>query len=80
METRDRLDVIDYMKRFFDRYKHRELDLGYYRTFDHRSVFLVNDESGVSTYDEYFDDPDSIQSVDIKFNLELILQLILINI
>ena len=80
METRDRLDVIDYMKRFFDRYKHRELDLGYYRTFDHRSVFLVNDESGTSTYDEYFDDEDSIQSVDIRFNLELILQLILINI
>lgn len=74
METEDHVTVIEYMKRFIDKYKRRELEAGYYRQFDNKSelVFL----EGRS--EEYLENYDDIKAdLDITYNyFEVLLKLI----
>ena len=52
METEDSTVVLGFMKRFIDRYKWRELDDGYYRTFDTRSVYELIDGNQVENLED----------------------------
>lgn len=70
MESSSPIDVIEFTKRFIDKYKRRELDVGYYRTFDSNSCFkeLDNDENA---YMEYWE--ESKNDLDISYNFKEIL-------
>lgn len=48
-ETGDLYTQLGYLKRFIDRYKHLELEVGYYREFNQSSKILLNDSE--ETYD-----------------------------
>lgn len=64
METDDNISVIDFMKRFITKYKNYELDVGYYRTFDHKSIFtLLNSED---IFEEYWEEDK--EDLDISYN------------
>ena len=65
METEDEESVIRFTKRFIDKYKRRELEVGYYRTFDHRSMYMMNDDSG-ELYENYFEEDKF--DIDITYN------------
>jgi hypothetical protein len=63
-ETSDRVCIINYVRKYIDKYKRKELEAGYYRTFDKRSVieFINENDSYVLS--------DSIKdNIDIRFNL-----------
>lgn len=70
METSDKKDVIEFVKRFIDKYKWRELEVGYYRTFDFNSCYRVlgDDENAFMEY--YEKDKDDL---DISYNFNNIL-------
>ena len=64
MENNDKYNVLDYTRRYIDKYKNKRLEAGYYRTFDKRSTieFLSDNKSYVLS--------DSIKDdIDIRFNL-----------
>lgn len=65
METEDPDTVIGFTKRFIDKYKWRKVDIGYYRTLDHRSMFMMNDDSG-ELYENYFEEDK--WDIDITYN------------
>lgn len=73
METSDNNEVIVFTRHFIDKYKRRELDVGYYRNFNIKSDFTVyNDEN---TYMEYWDNDK--ESLDISYNyFNILLKLI----
>jgi hypothetical protein len=64
METRTIRSAFEYYRHFLTKYKWKELELGYYRTFDHRSVYEMEDED--ATFGDYYE--DRVEDVDIKFN------------
>lgn len=47
METEDSKHVLQYIRRFVDKYKKGELEIGYYRTFDNRSVFITDEDGEI---------------------------------
>ena len=65
METTDSISVISYLRRFIDKYKYRELDLGYYRNFNVLSNYTILGEPDV-IYMEY--DQKDIMDIDISYN------------
>ena len=73
METSDNNDVILFLRHFIDKYKNRELDVGFYRNFNSRSNFSVFNDDNI--YMEYWnDDKDSL---DISYNyFNILLKLI----
>lgn len=69
MEVKDETDVIDYMRRFIDKYKRKELDVGYYRRFDGKSDFDVNLPDDI-----YIFNPEIHKDyIDISYNLQNVL-------
>lgn len=71
METSDKISVISFVRRFIDRYKRRELEPGYYREFNNKSVFrtIYGDTIG-----EWIDD---VNYLDIHYNyMEILIKLI----
>lgn len=61
METCSNVEVIQFMKRFIDKYKRKELELGYYRNFNQKSDFSVigdNDNEYMEYWEEDKDDLD----------------------
>lgn len=70
METEDPDVVLGFTKRFIDKYKWRKLEVGYYRTFDHRSMYMMNDDSG-ELYENYFEEDKD--DIDITYNYFMIL-------
>lgn len=74
MESEDPIHVIDYLRRFIDQYKRKELDTGYYRKFDSRSDFDLIDIPG----DSFIFSPDIHKKyIDIQYNLmEVLIKLI----
>jgi hypothetical protein len=64
METEDPIKVIEYTKRFIDKYKKMELEVGYYRNFDVKSEFHLKDKSAV--FMDYWE--DSKEDLDITYN------------
>ena len=69
-ETRDKEDVLRELRKFYDNYKHLKLDIGYYRTFNSDSKFILSDGSKVEV--EYFD----ISELNITYNLNILIKLI----
>ena len=65
VENRTIGDSISFMRRFCDRYKLRDLDVGYYRTFDSNSVFIET-ESGTSFNSYWENEKDNL---DIGYNM-----------
>ena len=70
VESGDTISSIKLIKKFIDQYKWKELDIGYYRTFDNRSVFKIINED--IEYDKYYEKDD----LDITYNFHLILKLL----
>ena len=64
METEDNATVIEFMKRFISRYKRYELEVGYYRTFDHKSIYKLINDSDI--FDEYWEEQK--EDLDISYN------------
>jgi hypothetical protein len=73
METEDSAAVLGFMRRFIDRYKRRELPIGYYRRFDRDPRFDTYDDS-LKFYEYWEDQKDDLN---IKFNYtEVLIKLI----
>lgn len=73
METEDAATVLGFMRRFIDKYKRRELPVGYYRRFDRDPRFDTFDD-GIKFY-EYWEDQK--EDLDISFNyIEVLIKLI----
>jgi hypothetical protein len=73
METEDSATVLGFMRRFIDRYKRRELPIGYYRRFDRDPIFDTFDDN-IKFY-EYWEDQK--EDLDISFNyMEVLIKLI----
>ena len=70
METETSETVIDFTKRFISKYKRKELEVGYYRTFDHNSCYYLNDGSGDVFGDYWEEEKDEL---DISYNFHTIL-------
>jgi hypothetical protein len=69
MENGDNIEVIDFTKRFIDKYKRKELDVGYYRRFDSLSDFDVNMPD-----DEFIFNPELHKEyINISYNLDAVL-------
>ena len=62
-------EALKYIRRFFDEYKWRKLDTGYYREFNNMSQFRYL--SGEVAMDEFMED---LSLVDISHNFKLIIQ------
>ena len=69
METESETEVLDFLRQFIDKYKRKELEVGYYRSFDHRSSFQLL--SGESEFTEYWEDEKN--DLDIMYNFNNIL-------
>jgi hypothetical protein len=64
IESEESVNVINYVRRCIDKYKRKEMEAGYYRTFDKRSIIeLMNDTDSYVVNDSIKDD------IDIRFNL-----------
>lgn len=74
METENDTTVIDFMKRFITKYKRKELEVGYYRNFNHESNYtLINNFT--DSFMDYWE--DSKDDLDISYNFhEILLKLI----
>lgn len=73
METEDTCTILGFMRRFIDRYKKRELPVGYYRRFDRDPRFDTYDDS--MKFYEYWEDQK--EDLDITFNyIEVLIKLI----
>nr|DAR90592.1 MAG TPA: hypothetical protein [Caudoviricetes sp.] len=70
VESGDSISSIRFIRRFIDDYKWKELDIGYYRTFDNKSIFKVIGED--IEYDRYYE----IDNLDITYNFYIILKLL----
>lgn len=73
METSDSKTVIDFTRSFIDKYKSRELALGFYRNFNEKSDFtIIGDDN---KYMQYWEDEKD--QVDISYNyFNILLKLI----
>jgi hypothetical protein len=69
METEDVATVLGFMRRFIDKYKRRELPVGYYRRFDRDPCFDTFDES--IKYYEYWEEHK--EDLNIRFNYDEVL-------
>ena len=73
METSDKASVIEFTRNFIDKYKARELDIGYYRNFNSTSDFTIYNDS--NQYMNYWEDEKD--QIDITYNyFNILLQLI----
>ena len=70
METEDEETVIKFTRRFIDKYKKKELEVGYYRTFDYRSEIELTTDTEV-VYKDYWEDKK--EDIDISYNYTNIL-------
>lgn len=62
--------VLLFMKRFIDKYKRRELDIGYYRSFDFHSRYIETGDINI----EFMEYPNSRKEfVDITYNFQNVL-------
>lgn len=73
METEDTATILGFMRRFIDRYKRRELPIGYYRRFDRDPRFDTYDDN-IKFY-EYWEEQKN--DLDITYNyIEVLIKLI----
>ena len=69
METDETDKILRFMRRFIDKYKRRELPIGYYRRFDRDPRFDIYDSQFV--FYEYWEDRK--EDIDIDFNYKEVL-------
>lgn len=62
MECDDKAKVINYMRKIIDKYKAKELELGYYREFNNFSKYDLIDES------DNIISPSDLSNIDISYN------------
>lgn len=65
METMPPQEVLAYTRRFIDKYKRRELDVGFYRRFSPDSTFILKGDSGIR-FTEYWN--HAKEDLDISYN------------
>lgn len=70
VESGNKIATIKMLRNFIDSYKWKELDIGYYRTFDNKSVFKVIE--GDIEFDRY----QNVDELDITYNFYIILKLL----
>lgn len=70
METTTQEATIEFCRRFISKYKRKELEVGYYRTFNSNSHYILNDGSG-DTFNEYWEEDKD--DLDISYNFHNIL-------
>ena len=68
METSSDEDVIEFTKRFIDKYKRRKLEVGYYREFDFSSKYRTNTGE---LYEEFWEEEKG--ELNISYNFQNIL-------
>lgn len=74
METSDKKRVLSFLRRFIDKYKAKELNIGYYRRFDIKSNYDIIGQEDV-IYMDY--DEENIDDINILFNYQnIILKLV----
>lgn len=76
MEESSNENVLIFMRNFITDYKFRKLPVGYYRTFDHNSYFVIQDSDIVF---ESIDEEDK-ELLDIHYNYEILTKFIQIPI
>lgn len=69
IETCSSKEGLHYIQRFFDQYKWRKLEAGYYREFNNLSQFRYL--NGECAMEEYMED---LSKVDISYNFNIIIQ------
>lgn len=66
-ETESPEVLLDFMRRFTDKYKRKELDIGYYRTFDNRSALEIYRNGELMLFDKYMENDKEDISIDFNF-------------
>lgn len=69
IESGDIVKSIKYLRNFIDEYKWKKLDIGYYRSFDNKSIYKKIDN------DMEFDRCFNIDELDITYNFYILLKL-----
>jgi len=69
MENSESSNTLEFTKDFIDKYKKRQLPVGYYRTFDYESCYHLLNSS--ITFDDYYEDKK--EDLDISYNFNTIL-------
>lgn len=76
LENSSKKTLYGFISRFITKYKHLELDIGYYREFNNLSMVRLNDSN------EMYEDPtfipyqDRHAHLDISYNFQLLLEII----
>lgn len=73
METKPK-SIQPFIKTTIDKYKWREYDVEYYREFNNKSIYKINDET-ISESDEWSDK----STLDISYNFKILLKLALLT-
>ena len=68
LETTDKFSQIRYLKRFIDKYKNRDLEVGYYREFNQDSIFRLVDRAETYDNDVFIPSNDEQFQLDIDYN------------
>lgn len=77
MEISSTQTLFNYIRRFVDEYKNRELDVGYYREFNPKSVYYLNDSEESYDNELFIPYEDKVQHIDIDYNFfQIIIPLI----
>lgn len=69
-------ETIKIINSLYDKYVKLELEPNYYRTFDYRSLFMINKMSRIYEYGVPFINKEDLKYIDISFNLNIIRQLL----
>lgn len=76
METSDKDSVLRFVRNFIDKYKRKELEVGYYRVFNSKSNFELLDSDDFEFMDYWEEDKDDL---DISYNyMNILLKLAVI--
>lgn len=65
METEDEATVLRYLKRFSNKYKRRELEVGFYREFNAKSELIIVGDYSLEDFENY---DDIKEYLDIRYN------------
>ena len=71
METEKPEVVIDFTKRFITQYKRKELEVEYYRSFNHESCYRLIDEESEDIFYDYWEEYKD--ELDISYNFHNVL-------
>lgn len=70
METEDEATVLRFLKRFSNKYKRRELEVGFYREFNAKSELIIVGDYSLEDFENY---DDVKEFLDIRYNYQEVL-------